>query len=109
MSMQQAVTNARAAINTLHGVTAICRNLAPLEMPMDDEQLRQRAKLIHAVLRARQQMELLRNRAVDLASSLERFRARRAEIQGTSRPAERRRFADPRFVQGLNDLRTNAG
>ena len=105
MSMQQASMNARAAVNALHNVSVICRNLSPLDSPMDDEQLRQRARLIHSVLRARQQMEQLRNRAVQLASSLERFRLRRLQIQGLAPFVERRVNADPRFVQGFNDLR----
>ncbi len=82
MSMHEATLNARAAVNALHNVTAICRNLAPLSAPMNEEQLRQRARLIDSVLRARRQMELLRNRAVQLAVSLERFRQRRQQING---------------------------
>ncbi len=82
MSMHEATLNARAAVNALHNVTAICRNLAPLSAPMDEEQLRQRARLIDSVLRARRQMELLRNRAVQLALSLDRFRLRRQQING---------------------------
>ena len=105
MSMQQAALNARAAVNALHNVTVICRNLSPLSSPMDDEQLRQRARLIHSVLRARQQMEQLRNRAVQLASSLERFRVRRMQIQGMPPFVERRVEVDRRFVPGFNDLR----
>lgn len=82
MSMQTATVNARAAVNALQGVSVICRNLAPLSSPMDEEQLRQRARLIDSVLRARRQMEMLRNRAVQLAASLDRFHQRRRQIQG---------------------------
>ncbi|HNR91395.1 MAG TPA: hypothetical protein PKO41_03110 [Dokdonella sp.] len=82
MSMQAATVNARAAVNALQGVSVICRNLAPLSSPMDDEQLRQRARLIDSVLRARRQMELLHNRAVQLAASLDRFHQRRRQVQG---------------------------
>lgn len=82
MSMREATINARAAVNAMQGVSAICRDLAPLSMPMDDEQLRQRARLIDSILRARRQMELLRNRAAQLAASLDRFHQRRREIHG---------------------------
>jgi hypothetical protein len=98
MSMQEASLNARAAVNALHNVTVICRNLAPLSAPMDDEQLRQRARLIHSVLRARRQMELLRNRAVQLAASLDRFRQRRLQIQGVTLRSERCAKGDRRVV-----------
>ena len=103
MSMQQAAVNARAAVNALQNVTVICRNLAPLSAPMDDEQLRQRARLIHSVLRARQQMEQLRNRAVQLASSLDRFRLRRMQIQGLTPAVERRIKADRRVAPGFSE------
>ena len=96
MSMQEAALNARAAVNALQNVTVICRNLAPLSAPMDETQLRQRARLIHSVLRARQQMELLRDRAVKLASSLDRFRLRHMQIHGKQPVAERRVKADRR-------------
>lgn len=82
MSLHDASLNARAAVNALHGVSAICRQLAPLSAPMDAAQLHQRARLIDSVLRARRQMELLRNRAVELAASLDRFHQRRRQIQG---------------------------
>jgi len=82
MSMHEATMNARAAVNALHNVSAICRNLVPLSAPMDEEQLRQRARLIDSVLRARRQMELLRNRAAQLAASLDRFHLRRQQING---------------------------
>ncbi len=98
MSMQQAAVNARAAVNALQNVTVICRNLVPLSAPMDEEQLRQRARLIHSVLRARQQMELLRNRAITLASSLDRFRLRRQQIEGRPPFVERRIKGDRRVV-----------
>ncbi len=80
MSMQEASTNARAAVNALQAVSAICADLAPLSMPLSDEQLRQRARLIHSVLRARERMQVLRDRAEALAGALARFRNRRDHI-----------------------------
>ncbi|WP_440224641.1 hypothetical protein ACQQ2N_05290 [Dokdonella sp. MW10] len=103
--MQEASVNAHVAVSTLHNVRSICADLAPLSMPMDDQQLRQRARLIHGALRAREQMQALRDRAVRLAGALERFRQRRDEIEGRAYAVDRRRHADPRFVSGFNDQR----
>ncbi len=68
-------TNAR-----LQRITAICADLMPLASLMTDEQLHQRAQVIHAALRARHRMQALRDRAAALNDALVRFKSRRAEI-----------------------------
>lgn len=79
-SMREASIAARAAVNSLQTVSAICNDLIPLHMPMTDEQRIQRAKLIHSVLLARRRMQLLRDRAEALSGALLRFRERQHEI-----------------------------
>ncbi len=79
-SAHKASIAARAAVNSLQTVSAICNDLIPLNMPMTDEQRLQRAKLIHSVLLKRQRMQMLRDRAEALSGALTRFRDRRAQI-----------------------------
>lgn len=79
-SMREASIAARAAVNSLQTVSAICHDLIPLNMPMTDEQRLQRAKLIHSVLLTRNRMQLLRDRAEALAGALTRFRDRQGQI-----------------------------
>lgn len=84
MSMQNAAINARAAVAALENIKTICADLAPLDTPLSEAQLRQRARLIHGILRTRQQMQQLRDRAMNLNEALFRFRQRREEINGAS-------------------------
>lgn len=79
-SMHEASIAARAAVDSLHPVRAICNGLIQLHMPMTDEQRLQRAKLIHRVLLTLQRMQMLRDRAEALSGALTRFRDRRAQI-----------------------------
>lgn len=84
MSMREATTRARAALTALENMKSICADLAPLDTPMTPEQLQQRAQLIHGILKTRQQMQLLRDRAIHLNEALQRFRARRAELDAAA-------------------------
>jgi hypothetical protein len=81
MTMKDASANAKAAVNALQAIGSICADLAPLDMPMTDEQIRQRANLIRSVIQTRQQMLQFRDRARALGEALERFRARQQEIR----------------------------
>jgi hypothetical protein len=83
MSMQEAAKNARAAVNSLHAVSAICADLAPLNISLTEQQARQRAALIRSVLRARQRMQLLRARAEALSNALVRCPSRHDAINGS--------------------------
>jgi hypothetical protein len=79
-SIHHASNAAHAAVRSLNAVRAICGDLMPLDMPMTEEQQRQRATLIHSALLARKRMQLLRDRAEALSGALVRFRARREQI-----------------------------
>ncbi|SFN54446.1 hypothetical protein [Dokdonella immobilis] len=81
MTMKKASENARTAVNALQAIGSICADLAPLDMPMTDEQIRQRADLIRSVIKTRQQMLQFRDRAKALGEALERFRTRQEEIR----------------------------
>ena len=97
MSMQKAAQNASAAVAALENIKTICADLAPLDTPLSEAQLLQRARLIHGILRTRQQMQLLRDRAVNLNEALVRFRQRREEINGAvaAEPADSGAAAGP--------------
>jgi hypothetical protein len=84
MSMREATLKAQAALTALENMKTICADLAPLDTPMSPQQLEQRAQLIHGILRTRQQMQLLRDRAVNLGEALQRFRQRRDEIDAAA-------------------------
>lgn len=79
-SIREVNANAHAAVQSLHAVRVICRDLMPLDQPMTAEQQRQRAKLIHSALLARKRMQLLRDRAEALSGALVRFRDRQGQI-----------------------------
>lgn len=87
MSMREATQKAQAALTALENMKTICADLAPLDTPMTEQQLEQRAQLIHGILRTRQQMQLLRDRAVNLGEALQRFRQRRDEIDAAAADA----------------------
>ena len=70
MTMKEASANARAAVNALQAIGSICADLAPLDMPMTDEQIRQRANLVRSVIQTRQQMLQFRDRAKALGEAL---------------------------------------
>jgi len=81
MSMKKASADANVAVTSLQAIGAICADLSPLDRPMTEDQIRQRADLIRSVIETRQQMLLFRDRANALAGALERFRARQEEIR----------------------------
>lgn len=80
LSIRHASDAAHNAVRSLHAVRVLCNDLMPLDMPMTDEQQRQRAKLIQSALGARKRMQLLRERAEALHDALSRFRGRRDQI-----------------------------
>ncbi|HMM68433.1 MAG TPA: hypothetical protein PKC03_15970 [Dokdonella sp.] len=82
MSMKEASANAKAAVEALQAIGSICADLAPLNVPMTEEQIRQRAALVRRVIQTRQQMLQFRDRAKALGDALERFRERQKEIRG---------------------------
>lgn len=58
-----------------------CNDLKPLTDPMSREELRERAELIDRVMRARQKLQLLRNRTEALKAALQRFKMQRDAMQ----------------------------
>ena len=81
MTMKEASANAKVAVDSLQAIGSICSDLAPLDMPMTEEQLRQRADLVRSVIQTRQQMLQFRDRAKALGEALQRFRDRQNEIR----------------------------
>lgn len=81
MTMKEASANAKVAVKSLQAIGSICADLAPLDMPMTEEQIRQRANLIRSVIQTRQQMLQFRDRARALGEALQRFRDRQQEIR----------------------------
>ena len=69
-------------LSALEGANAIGPNdLIPLDQPMSEEQLRERAKLIGTILEMRKRVQTLRDRADALNGALESFRDRQDQIQ----------------------------
>ena len=75
-SMRQATIAARAAMNSLQSVTAICAELIHLDEVMTDEQRAHRSSLIHDVMLTRKLMQLLKDRAEALSGTLTKLRDR---------------------------------
>ena len=78
MKMRSATQDAAAAIDLLNHARAVCDRLNPLGTELTVEELRQRAEIVDSVIRARNKLQLLRDRAVALEAALERFKQRRA-------------------------------
>ncbi len=78
MKMRTATLYAAAAVNLLQHARSFCDQLNPLGTPMTLAELQQRAQIVDSVIRARQKLQLLRNRAVELENAVERFKARKA-------------------------------
>lgn len=69
--------NAAIAVNVLEGARDACVNLKPMAMHMTDKELQQRAEVVAHVIRARDKLKLISQRADQLKSDLDRFKARR--------------------------------
>ncbi|HPG94868.1 MAG: hypothetical protein WAS23_12590 [Dokdonella sp.] len=81
-SSRNASDFSRIGLSALEGANAIGANdLIPLDQPMSEEQLRQRAKLIGTILEMRKRVQTLRDRADALNGALESFRDRQDQIQ----------------------------
>lgn len=80
MNVKSAAKDVLSAVNVLRHARDASLELRPLSYPMTDEELQARALLTARVIETRAKLEHLRNRAVDLQQSLERFKARRAVL-----------------------------
>ncbi|MEO7324503.1 MAG: hypothetical protein ABIW82_06715 [Dokdonella sp.] len=58
-----------------------CSDLKPLTDPMTPEELQARAEMADRVIRARQKLQLLRNRTDALKTALQRFQTQRDAMQ----------------------------
>ena len=81
MGVNTNLRNAVVAIESLRGAKDACANLKPMAMEMTDEELHQRALVIEKVIRARQKLQNLRDRAETLQGALDRFKARREAMR----------------------------
>lgn len=81
MNVRTATLDAAAAVDLLRRAQVASGQLAPLDTPMTDSELRQRAEIIDRVMRARAKLERLRNRAVELEDALARYKARRGDLR----------------------------
>lgn len=80
MDVKNAANDVMAAVAVMNHARSACANLSPLGLPMTQEQLEQRARVISAVINASRKLQQLRDRAVSLEGALERFRARKTEL-----------------------------
>lgn len=76
MKMRSATQDAAAAIDLLNHARTVCDRLNPLGTEMTIEELRQRAEIVDSVIRARNKLQMLRDRAVALEDALARFKQR---------------------------------
>lgn len=81
MSVNSNLRNALLAIDALRRSHDASLELKPLAMPMDDDELRQRAELVEKVILTRDKLKLLRDRSERLRDSLEQFKQRRANAR----------------------------
>jgi hypothetical protein len=81
MPLKNAANDVLAAVNVMQRARDACADLKPLDHPMTDEELQQRAEMIDKVIRARRKLQLLRDRAEALEGALGRFKSRREAMR----------------------------
>lgn len=81
MSTQNAARDVMAAVAVLEHAKAACAHLCkPGQMRRHDDLLN-RARLMHAVIKSRAQFKALHERSIELQAALDRFKARREAMQ----------------------------
>jgi hypothetical protein len=80
MQVKNAAQDVMAAVAVMEHARNACANLSPMGLPMTDEMIEHRARVIAAVINASRKLQQLRDRAVSLEHALARFRARKAEL-----------------------------
>lgn len=70
-----------SAISVLERAKAACMNLKPMACPMSEQELQQRAEIVAHVIRARNKLQLIKDRADALRGDLDRFKARRQAMK----------------------------
>ncbi|MEO6687998.1 MAG: hypothetical protein ABIS07_08190 [Dokdonella sp.] len=76
MKMRSATVDAAAAIALLNHARSVCSHLDPLGPELTIEELRQRAEIVDSVIRARNKLRLMRDRAIAIEQALDRFKSR---------------------------------
>lgn len=81
MEAKKAATDVLAAVQVLEHARKACVNLKPLDAPMSEDELRERARMIDTVVRTRKLLQLIQDRADDLEGALARFKQRREAMR----------------------------
>src|SRR5262249_28265168 len=80
MLAKNAAKDVMAAVAVMEHARNACANLSPMGLPMSQQQIEHRARVIAAVINASRKLQQLRDRAVSLEDALARFKARKAEL-----------------------------
>lgn len=81
MEARKAATDVLAAVNMLEHARKTCSNLKPLDAPMSEAELLERARIIDTVVRTRKLLARIQDRADNLGEALERFKQRREAMR----------------------------
>jgi hypothetical protein len=81
MEAKKAATDVLAAVQVMEHARKACMNLKPLDAPMSEAELMERARMIDTVVRTRRLLQLIQNRADDLGGALARFKERREAMR----------------------------
>jgi|GEM_PF-1562439 hypothetical protein len=81
MSTQNAARDVMAAVAVLEHAKAACANLCHPGLMRRHEDMVNRARLIHAVIRSRAQFKALHERSIELRAALDRFKLRREAMR----------------------------
>ena len=81
MEARKAATDVLAAVNVLEHARKACSNLNPLDAPMSEAELLERARIIDTVVRTRKLLARIQDRADNLGEALERVKQRREAMR----------------------------
>ncbi len=81
MTAPNAAADMLSAIAVMQRAHDACADLQPLDRPMSEQELRQRAALIEKVIHTRKLLQRLRDRAEVLRADLDRFKQRREAMR----------------------------
>lgn len=81
MEAKKAATDVLAAVQVMEHARKACVNLKPLDAPMSEAELVERARMIDTVVRTRRLLQLIQNRADNLGEALARFKERREAMR----------------------------
>ena len=81
MRVKKATNDLPAVVNVTQRARDACADLKPLTEPMTPEELQERAEMIDRVVRARNKLQLLRNRTTALQEALTLFKKQRCAMR----------------------------